>query len=156
LPGTPSDPGQSGADNRLFFEAILWLARAGAPWRDLPEEFGKWNSVYQRFARWQKRGVQAIGRSRGGLTTKIHALVDALGNPARWSLTAGQTHDVTQAEPLLEGVVAEKVVADKAYDSRALIDAIHERKAEAVIPPRSNSQQPPQSYATGDRPPPVE
>ena len=57
LPGKPSDPGQSGADNRLFVEAILWLARAGAPWRDLPEEFGKWNSVYQRFARWQKRGV---------------------------------------------------------------------------------------------------
>ena len=43
---------------------------------------------------------------------------------------------------MLEGVAAEKVVADKAYDSRALIDAIHERKSEAVIPPRSNSQQP--------------
>ena len=57
LPGKASDPGRSGADNRRFVEAILWLARAGAPWRDLPEEFGKWNSVYQRFARWQKRGV---------------------------------------------------------------------------------------------------
>jgi transposase len=57
LPGKPSDPGQSGADNRRFVEAILCLARAGVPWRDLPEAFGKWNSVYQRFARWQKRGV---------------------------------------------------------------------------------------------------
>lgn len=69
-------------------------------------------------------------------------MVDALGNPARWLLTGGQTHDVTQAEPLLEGVAAEKVVADKAYDSRALIDAIHARQSVAVIPPRSNSQQP--------------
>jgi transposase len=76
------------------------------------------------------------------LSTKIHALVDALGNPARWTLTAGQTHDVTQAEPLLDGIQAEKVVADKAYDSRTLIDAIHARHSEAVIPPRSNSQYP--------------
>ena len=59
LPGKASDPGRSGADNRQFVEAILWLARAGAPWRDLPQELGKWNSVYQRFARWQKRGVWA-------------------------------------------------------------------------------------------------
>jgi len=49
---------------------------------------------------------------------------------------------VNQAEPLLEGVLAEKVVADKAYDSRQLIDSIHNHHAEAVIPPRSNSQQP--------------
>lgn len=60
----------------------------------------------------------------------------------RGTLTVGQTHDVTQGEPLLDGVQAEKVVADKAYDSRSLINAIHDHDAEAVIPPRSNSQQP--------------
>ncbi len=57
LPGKPSDPGRSGTDNRMFVEAVLWIARTGSPWRDLPEEFGRWNSAYQRFARWSRAGV---------------------------------------------------------------------------------------------------
>jgi len=57
LPGKASDPGRSGRDNRLFVEAILWLARSGAHWRVLPGEFGKWNSIYQRFNRWCRDGV---------------------------------------------------------------------------------------------------
>ena len=56
LPGKAGDP-RSAADNRMFVEAVLWLARTGSPWRDLPTEFGAWNSVYQRFARWSRRGV---------------------------------------------------------------------------------------------------
>lgn len=57
LPGKKSDRGQTAADNRLFVEAILWIARTGSPWRDLPEEFGFWNSVYKRFSRWSDAGV---------------------------------------------------------------------------------------------------
>ena len=55
--GKPSDPGRSGKDNRLFVEAVLWIARTGSPWRDLPAEFVLWNSAYQRFARWSRQGV---------------------------------------------------------------------------------------------------
>ena len=57
LPGKASDVGRTAADNRLFLDAVLWIARSGAPWRDLPERFGNWNSVYQRFNRWSKQGV---------------------------------------------------------------------------------------------------
>jgi transposase len=57
LPGKAGDPGRSAADNRLFLEAVLWMARVGAPWRDLPEFFGNWNSVFQRFRRWARSGV---------------------------------------------------------------------------------------------------
>jgi transposase len=56
LPGKPGDRGRSGADNRLFLEAVLWIARTGAPWRDLPVAFGQWNSVFQRFRRWALKG----------------------------------------------------------------------------------------------------
>src|SRR5271163_1846109 len=105
--GKPSDPGRSGGNNRLFVEAVLWIARTGSPWRDLPKQFGKWNSVFVRYRDWGKAGVfkrlfdaasdepdmeyamvdatrftvtdraqkgsqnQAIGKSKGGMTTKI-------------------------------------------------------------------------------------
>jgi len=57
LPGKAGDPGRRGEDNRLFLDAVLWIVRTGAPWRDLPERFGEWTSVFQRFNRWAKKGV---------------------------------------------------------------------------------------------------
>ena len=130
---------------RLFVTACLWMMRTGAPWRDLPNQYGNWNSVYRRFARWSDAGVweemhahfaqdpdmeevlidstvvrahpcaagapkeqggqeeQALGRSRGGFSSKIHIAVDGLGNPLRVTLTGGQKHDVTEAARLLDG-----------------------------------------------------
>ncbi|MGA0556467.1 transposase [Larkinella sp. VNQ87] len=57
LPGKSGDVGRTAADNRLFINAILWIAYSRAPWRDLPERFGPWNSNYRRFQRWIKAGV---------------------------------------------------------------------------------------------------
>ena len=57
LPGKAGDPGVTAKDNRLFINAVLWIAKTGAPWRDLPERCGKWGSVYKRFARWAHKGV---------------------------------------------------------------------------------------------------
>lgn len=57
LPGKSSDAGVTAKDNRLFLEAVLWRVRTGLPWRDLPDGFGRWNSVFQRFRRWVRAGV---------------------------------------------------------------------------------------------------
>ena len=57
LPGKASDPGATGRDNRGFMEAVLWRVRTGSPWRDLPKDFGNWNSVFKRFCRWADAGV---------------------------------------------------------------------------------------------------
>ncbi|OJY63506.1 MAG: IS5 family transposase [Rhodospirillales bacterium 70-18] len=57
--GKPGDRGSTGRDNRLFVEAVLWVARTGAAWRDLPPVFGVWNSVFRRHRRWLIGGVWA-------------------------------------------------------------------------------------------------
>ena len=57
LPGRAGHPGVTAKDNRLFIDAVLWIAKTGAPWRDLPERFGHWNSAWRRFDRWARKGV---------------------------------------------------------------------------------------------------
>ena len=179
LPGREDLPGVTAKDNRLFIDAVLWIAKTGAPWRDLPERFGNWNSVWRRFDRWARKGIwekvfeqlkdpdlewlmldstvvrahacaagakkgadgtggqedQALGRSRGGFGTKIHIATDGLGNPVRFSLTAGQVGDLTQAESLLEGLAPGAVIADKGYDSDKFVAKVGSIGAEVVIPP---------------------
>ena len=82
---------------------------------------------------------QAIGRSRGGLSTKIHALVDALGNPLAFLLTAGQAHDLAGADELLPHMAASRLIADKAFDADArVLEPLARAGKSAVIPPRPN------------------
>jgi transposase len=76
------------------------------------------------------------------LSTKIHAAVDGLGNLARFRLTGGERHDITQAEALIEGMLnVGAVVADKAFDADSLLERIEGMQAQAIIPPRSNRRE---------------
>ena len=175
LPGKEGDPGVTAKDNRLFVNAIFFVAKTGIPWRDLPERFGHGHKVFQRFNRWCKKGVftrifevlrdpdlevlmldstvirahqhsagqqnstpeqEQLGRSRGGVSTKIHVAVDGLGKPTKIFLSPGQDHDVTKAPDLIRDSEAEKVIADKAYDSDKLIAQIEAQGATPVIPSR--------------------
>ncbi len=90
--------GRRAKDDRNFIEAVLWWRRTGVP-----------------------------GRSRGGLSTKVHLVVDALGLPLTFELTEGQRHDICPAKALVARALSRCLLADKAYDSGAF------RAAPAVV-----------------------
>ena len=78
LPGREGSVGVTAADNRLFLEAVLYRYRAGIPWRDLPERFGDWKNVHQRFSRWAKSGVwQQIFQLLAADADNEHAMIDS-------------------------------------------------------------------------------
>ncbi|TKB23533.1 MAG: transposase, partial [Mesorhizobium sp.] len=79
---------------------------------------------------------------RGGLTTKIHMLADALGRPLRFILTGGQAHDIVTAAALLDGMKGGAVIADKAYDSNDLRRIIADADMLAVIPSKRSRKVP--------------
>ena len=161
---------------KKFIEAVYWMSRTGAQWRELHDKYGNWNSVFKRFNAWSKKKIwdkllqfcihdpdleyimmdativrahacaagygsqreAGLGRSKGGFSSKIHAKVDALGNPLKFIVTPGQQSDCTQASILLENVSESYVMADKAYDSNDIRIQIERQFCEAVIPPKSN------------------
>ena len=83
-----------------------------------------------------------MGKSRGGLSTKIHAAVDALGNPLRLILSPGQSSEMLQAQALIEGIRSDYVIADKGYDADGFIESIKRNGSIPVIPPRSHRKTP--------------
>ena len=159
--------------DRRFVNAVVWIARTGAPWRDLDRQFGAWKSIYNRFRNWAHRGwwsevfreselqgevacildasvVRAhqdaaggnggpaandIGRSRGGFSTKLHAVVTLEGKPIELRLTPGHRHEATVAEDLLDFVRGHHCIADGGYDSDRILEAVQQRGLKPVIPP---------------------
>ena len=92
----------------------------------------------------EKTANKAVGRTRGGLNTKIHAVVDGLGNPVEFLLSAGNDHDSVHAVELLEQVkiTGSNILADRAYGAQAIREYISGRGASYVIPPQKNVSQP--------------
>jgi len=114
--------GATAKDNRLFVDAVLYRYRAWIPWRDLPERFGGFRWCTRASAQCgdaEKGGDnQVLGHSRGGLSSKINATVDALGNPTNFALTPGQAHDLERADILLPEIQADAVIADNYLPTR--------------------------------------
>jgi transposase len=92
---------------------------------------------------WRKRGAaqQGIGRSRGGLSTKVHLIVDALGLPLTFEITEGQRHDNQPAQDLVARARSRCLIGDKAYDSNALRAALDEQRCAVVIPSNGSRAQ---------------
>ncbi len=165
---------------RRFVEAVVYVLRTGVAWEDLPERFGKPNSLYRRFRRWSQHGIwdalfvggipedgletvmvdatitqaqrfasgargggeEDLGRSRGGLTTKIHVLVDRRGRAVCYLLTPGRAADCRQAETLLEDVAFACLIGDRAYDTDAIRAWCTEHGIEVVIPSKRSRKTP--------------
>lgn len=88
----------------------------------------------------QKHGPQALWRSKGGFSTKLHLAVEALGHGVRFRLTPGQSHHIKRGPALIEGFACDAMIADRAYDSDALVEQIEAQGAQAVIPSRANQK----------------
>ena len=92
----------------------------------------------------EKTEGKAVGRSKGGINTKLHAVVDGLGNPLAFLLSPGNDHDSKHAIPLLETVdiKGSNILGDKAYGAKAIRDYIVGQEAKYTIPPKSNDPHP--------------
>src|SRR5262245_44019244 len=199
LPPQKPHTGHPNKDHRTMINGMLWIDRTGAPWRDLPDRYGKWSSVASRFYRWQKAGIwgkllatlqtqgdatgqlnwdvhyvdgsivrahqhaagakqstveaEALGRSQGGFSTKIHLRADGNGKPITFVLTAGQRHEAVAFEALMEHGAVKRVsrghpkrrpkrlVADKGYSSRRIRSYLRRHNIRVTIPHKTNEHQ---------------
>lgn len=173
---------------RMFFEALLYVARTGVPWRDLPGDFGNWSAVYNRFRRWVESdrfknlframtiapgceglgrvfadstivrahqhsagarkkkapaGGEAIGRSRGGLTTKVMVVATDEDSAVVVSLEPGQANDCPLLMPALEEArelvgPIDEVVGDEGFDSDKNRFGCLDNDTAPIIPNRKN------------------
>lgn len=176
-------------ENRLFIEAVLYVARTGIPWRDLPKCFGRWEAIYNRLRRWEEKGLwrklweqlqqkkyktakiifidstivrahqhaagapnkrggqeaQALGRSRGGFTTKIHCACIDESTGVSFILTGGQRHDAPIFDEVFDELpeenCLEEAAMDRGYDSNHIREKLENNEVTPVIPPRKNRKE---------------
>ncbi|MFL5514931.1 MAG: IS5 family transposase [Gemmatimonadales bacterium] len=198
LPPRKAWTGRPAKDHRLVLNGILWIDRTGAPWRDLPEQYGPWQTIASRFYRWREAGIwdrilaavqqlgdaegrldwdvhyvdgtivraqqpaagarggdavaEALGRGRGGFSTKVHLRVEGGGKPVTLLLTPGQRHEAGAFEQLMEqGAVRRagrgrpksrprRIVGDKGYRSRAIRRYAQRRGIRVTIPRKRNER----------------
>jgi transposase len=168
-----SKGGRPPKDDKLMVEAMCYVLRTGVPWRDLPSDFGPWQSVYTRWRRWCRAGLwawlfkkiagrgfgrirsmdttcikvhahganpaggqkaQAMGRTKGGLNTKLAMIVDALGRPIAMRLAPGNRQDLKACEGLWHELRGGWLIADRAFDSDELRAALATHGIFACIP----------------------
>lgn len=116
LPGKEGDPGRSAADNRLFVNAVLFVLKTGIPWADLPERYGKHNTVWKRFDRWCAKGVwEAVFRALGEEEldeelAEIH--LDSTTVKAHQTASTGRREGAEKKVRRTSGVLSEKVAVD--------------------------------------------
>lgn len=198
LPPQKPRVGRPSLPHRRIINGILWILATGAPWRDLPTQYGSWHTVSSRFYRWQHAGIwprllralqcladcqgqldwsihfvdstivrthqhaagarggqagQALGRSRGGFNTKLHVRSDRRGILLVLLVTAGERHDQTMFEPLMEQVEQGqikregrerprqrpgRIVGDKGYSSRRIRSWLRRHGIRHTIPHKRN------------------
>jgi len=193
--------GRPWISHRQVINGILWVLSVGGGWRDVPSEFGKWQTVYNRFRRWRKEKLwdriseallgkidenggidrtlwcvdgsvirahrsaaggpredaenmeeNALGRSQGGYSTKIHVLTDLRGLLLAVTATPGQSHESKEFEKLMtagplslyrKSKRPKAIAGDKGYSASAIRNWIQDRGMEDVIPTRTNEQRNP-------------
>src|SRR6187401_2469252 len=151
-PHLPTDVrGVERQDDRRVISGIVQVLKSGCRWCDCPPEYGPHTTIYNRFVRCARRGgrrkrgeqKQAIGRSRGGRNTKIHALADAKGRLIAIVLTGGEAHDFPLAKRLIRRVnPPEHLLGDMAYDGDELREELERHRTKSVIPNRPNRRHP--------------
>lgn len=164
-----------------MLRGILTVLSQGCKWRAIDSPEVSWNSIYQYYRDWSRRGLwgelfarvepelrgrrrfldathikvhrcasnppggqhgQALGRTKGGLNSKLHAVVDEAGRAVSLFLSAGNDADISHAQTVLEEIPAAMVVADKGYDSDAFRQWLTNRGIQSCIPPRRNRKTP--------------
>ena len=204
LPKRTATTGRPPKDPRHMFNGILWDLCSGAPWRDMPERFGPWQTVYDYYRNWRNQGTfdrivgtlqihldrqgkidwdlwcidgstvratraaagaskksltqhpqepedHALGRSRGGFSSKFHLVTDGLGLPLAVEVTPGQRHESTQVEAVMNDIAIpqpigrprrrpQRLAGDKGYSYPTIRRWLRAHGIRAVIARKSNQR----------------